>query len=113
MPSLLRRLPESFKWSFFVWLVARIIYSAWGAFLWTQGLTHTVMASIFYHEVQPILTGPWGALVGVWQRWDAIHYIRIAQNGYDAVELTAFFPLYPWLGAASGLLIVALGANLL
>ncbi|HVL25182.1 MAG TPA: mannosyltransferase family protein [Thermomicrobiales bacterium] len=39
-------------------------------------------------------------LVGGWARWDAGHYIRIAQNGYtDPVDpgSPAFFPLFPLL----------------
>ncbi len=36
-----------------------------------------------------------------WNRWDAIHYLHLAQHGYvaagdDRVSLV-FFPLYPWL----------------
>ncbi len=37
-----------------------------------------------------------------WQKWDSIHYILIAENGYVTVAgvmlNTAFFPLYPFLG---------------
>lgn len=37
-----------------------------------------------------------GRLLGVWQRWDACWYLRIAQFGYEPGEPgTAFFPLYP------------------
>jgi len=42
-------------------------------------------------------------LLAVWGRWDAEHYIGIAQNGYSGTE-PAFFPLYPAL--------IALGATL-
>lgn len=39
--------------------------------------------------------------INVWNRWDAVHYINIAQNGYqstgDARFLIVFFPLYPLL----------------
>lgn len=35
-------------------------------------------------------------LFGVWQRWDACWYLRIAEFGYEAGEPgTAFFPVYP------------------
>ena len=38
--------------------------------------------------------GWYGILVTVWHRWDTIHYIDIAANGYD--EFTSvFYPLYP------------------
>jgi hypothetical protein len=37
-----------------------------------------------------------GRLLGVWQRWDACWYLRIATYGYEPGEpATAFFPLYP------------------
>jgi hypothetical protein len=42
-------------------------------------------------------------LLAVWGRWDAEHYIGIATNGYSGTE-PAFFPLYPTLIWAVGLL---------
>ena len=37
-----------------------------------------------------------GRLLGVWQRWDACWYLRIATFGYEPGEPgTAFFPLFP------------------
>ncbi len=42
-----------------------------------------------------------GGLLGIWSRWDANHYINIAQNGYQASgekqALLVFFPLFPWM----------------
>ncbi|MDH3529798.1 MAG: mannosyltransferase family protein, partial [Acidobacteriota bacterium] len=39
----------------------------------------------------------------IWKRWDAVHYIKIAQDGYAAVGedrfLLVFYPLYPLLVA--------------
>ena len=35
-------------------------------------------------------------LLAVWGRWDAVHYIDIATNGYQGTDM-AFFPLYPLL----------------
>jgi Gpi18-like mannosyltransferase len=39
------------------------------------------------------------SFLGIWKRWDAIHYLKIAENGYTAVGedrfLIVFFPLYP------------------
>jgi Gpi18-like mannosyltransferase len=42
-------------------------------------------------------------LLNVWGRWDAVHYIDIATNGYHGTDM-AFFPLYPLLIAALGAL---------
>ncbi len=37
-------------------------------------------------------------LVRIWERWDALWYMQIAQHGYSASDgSTAFFPLYPGL----------------
>jgi Gpi18-like mannosyltransferase len=39
--------------------------------------------------------------LGIWSRWDAVHYLKIAQNGYTALGedrfLIVFFPFYPAL----------------
>lgn len=37
----------------------------------------------------------------IWNRWDATHYLRLAEHGYTAAGDSrlslVFFPLYPWL----------------
>ena len=42
---------------------------------------------------------PQNTFLGIWTRWDAKHYLRIAEFGYTAVGddrfLVVFFPLYP------------------
>ena len=49
-------------------------------------------------------------LLAVWGRWDAVHYIDIATQGYQGTDM-AFFPLYPllirWVGALAGNHLVA------
>jgi Gpi18-like mannosyltransferase len=44
-------------------------------------------------------------LLAVWGRWDAVHYLNIATQGYQGTDM-AFFPLYPLLirmvGALAG-----------
>ena len=46
------------------------------------------------------------ALLAVWGRWDAVHYLDIATQGYQGTDM-AFFPLYPALIRIVG----ALGGN--
>ena len=46
------------------------------------------------------------ALLAVWGRWDAVHYLNIATAGYQGTDM-AFFPLYPLLIRMVG----ALAAN--
>jgi len=47
-----------------------------------------------------------GTWLEIWNRWDASHYLRLAEHGYatsgDTRVSLVFFPLYPWLvrGAA-------------
>ncbi|MCI0399274.1 MAG: hypothetical protein L0332_09990 [Chloroflexi bacterium] len=36
-----------------------------------------------------------GLLLGPWQRFDTMHYLRIARQGYTAVDDSVFPPLYP------------------
>jgi hypothetical protein len=36
-------------------------------------------------------------LLGVWQRFDTLWYVHIAQNGYDLPASVVFYPLYPAL----------------
>ena len=53
-----------------------------------------------YSDVIPLLTSWRGALLGMWQHWDTVHYQSIAQWGYNQPLLTVFFPGYPILGHA-------------
>lgn len=40
--------------------------------------------------------GDWHyALVGVWERFDTLWYLRISQHGYDLPQGVVFYPLYP------------------
>jgi hypothetical protein len=37
------------------------------------------------------------ALLGIWQRFDTLWYLRIAERRYDLPAGVVFYPLYPWL----------------
>jgi hypothetical protein len=94
----LSRKPQSSSawiFGFTVWFLMRLLLSTWGAVIWFSGLIPKETGNKFYFGVEPERLGWRGALLGVWQRWDAIHYSRIAQNGYSTAALSAFFPLYP------------------
>jgi Gpi18-like mannosyltransferase len=105
------RLPEAWRWAILVWLIARLALTLISVLL--TGL-HAVPANSpygnLYFEITPLRDGWPGALLGVWQRWDAIHYLRIARFGYGGNGLLAFFPLYPVLAR---LLSTVLGGNIL
>jgi hypothetical protein len=45
--------------------------------------------------------GSLGNWLGIWNRWDAVHYMNLAEHGYqptgEARFLIIFYPLFPWL----------------
>lgn len=40
---------------------------------------------------------PWSLFLSTWQRWDALWYQKVAEEGYQAGPTTNFYPLYPLL----------------
>src|SRR5258708_15359827 len=36
------------------------------------------------------------ALLGIWERFDTLWYLRIAERGYDLPAGVGFYSLYPW-----------------
>jgi hypothetical protein len=48
-------------------------------------------------ENLPVPHGLYYALLGIWERFDTLWYLRIAQHGYDLPAGVVFYPLYPWL----------------
>ena len=44
------------------------------------------------------------ALLGVWERFDTLWYIHLAQNGYDRLDAVGFTPLFPGLIRAVSIL---------
>jgi hypothetical protein len=96
--SALRNLPDHWRWGLGSFLVYRVLLTLWGLALWRLGLIHSSPESPYYYGLSPITGSLAGPLVGIWQRWDAIHYTRIATGGYSAPELSGFHPLFPLLG---------------
>src|ERR1051325_7312977 len=44
-------------------------------------------------------------LLAVWERWDAVYFVRITSAGYSASDgTTTFHPLFPWLARPFALL---------
>jgi hypothetical protein len=91
------RLPESVSWPLGIWLIAWIGLSLWALTLEKVGMIHLEMpiSRALYYDIPPV---GGGGLYGLWLRWDAIHYLRIALNGYAHTMLSAFYPLFPILG---------------
>jgi hypothetical protein len=99
---LVTSLPDHWKWGLFYWLISRGILFGWGCLLWVLNIIPLAHAQSYYFNIKPILNGIAAPFIGVWLRWDAINYLRIAQFGYYEKDLTAFFPLYPLLGRSFG-----------
>ena len=95
-PGALARL----KFPLAVWLVSALGTHAWGIlnWYWSIGMARHETIRHYYYGVEPIVTSWQAWIYGIWQRWDAIHYQRIAQDGYIYEALGAFFPLYPFMG---------------
>ncbi|MBI1256131.1 MAG: hypothetical protein GC204_01550 [Chloroflexi bacterium] len=79
---------RAIKWGFGVALAHRLLLSLWLALVWgvvgvnlngVQTDFHTAKAQI-PHLVSPAEE----SIFGVWRRWDAVHYLDLAVNGYRA-----------------------------
>lgn len=83
-----------------LFLALRIGLSLLGAFMATQDVPspcHFEEALAGWQTMPELLRdGPAFALAGVWERWDACWYMKIATYGYEPGERSvAFFPLLP------------------
>jgi hypothetical protein len=88
--------------SLLIWLVLNLLLSGMGVLTWRLNSPIRPQEPSRLWDIAPIDAGLPGALEGVWLRWDAVHYMHIAQRGYDTEVVSAFFPLYPLLGRAAG-----------
>jgi hypothetical protein len=76
--------------------VLRVFYSAMAAAL--SPFLHpdpTLIHSNALTENLPALHGLHYALLGIWERFDTLWYLRIAEHGYDRPMSVIFYPLYP------------------
>lgn len=83
-----------------LFVALRIGLSLLGAFLATRGLPspcHFEEALNGWQTLPELLRdGPAFPLAGIWERWDACWYMKIATYGYEPGERSvAFFPLFP------------------
>jgi len=74
----------------------RVFYSAMAAaFL---PFLHPDPAAIHSNALTANLPASHGlhyALLGIWERFDTLWYLRIAEHGYDLPQAVVFYPLYP------------------
>ncbi|MAT99054.1 MAG: hypothetical protein CL608_18060 [Anaerolineaceae bacterium] len=90
--------------SLIIFLVLRLFLSGWAMVaLQVSPLPEEPNEAIRPYLNQPILNeGAAGLLLGPWQRFDALHYTRIAAEGYAHPEDSVFPPIYPLLIWALG-----------
>ena len=84
-------------------VVLRVFYSAVAAL--AALLVHHragLIRSNALTEMLPSTAGWHYALTGVWERFDTLWYLRIAERGYDLPGAVVFYPLYPALIRALG-----------
>lgn len=69
----------------------------------TIALILGIKVLLFTFAVQAVatLSTSHAGWLNIWNRWDATHYLRLAERGYaaagDSRVSLVFFPLYPWL----------------
>ena len=90
-----------------LFLALRIGLSLLGALVATTGVwgpCHFEEALVGWQTMPELLRdGPAFPLAGIWERWDACWYMKIATYGYEPGERSvAFFPLYPAMVRAVG-----------
>lgn len=80
-----------------LFLIFRLLFTFLGLSLYLLGKVPLSADPITrpYFGIDPVVNGIPGALLGVWQRFDAINFQRIATFGYSDDALVAFLPLYP------------------
>jgi hypothetical protein len=95
---MLRKLASRPDWQIAMTVTAalRVFYTAMAAaFL---PFLHPDPALIHSNELTENLPVPHGmhyALLGIWERFDTLWFLRIAKNGYDRPMAVIFYPLYP------------------
>ncbi len=97
---MLRKLGSWPDWQIAMALTAalRIFYSAMAAAICP--FLHPDPALIHSNALTENLPAPHGlyyAWLGIWERFDTLWYLRIAERGYDLPAGVVFYPLYPWL----------------
>src|SRR5271157_4223811 len=96
--KMLRRLASRPEWQIAMAVTAalRVFYTAMAA-AWLPFL-HPDPALIHSNELTENLPAPHGlhyALLGIWERFDTLWFLRIAEHGYDRPMAVIFYPLYP------------------
>jgi hypothetical protein len=98
MRKMLRKLESWPDWQIALAITAslRLFYSVAAAAL--SPFLHPDPAVIRSNALTENLPAPAGwhyALLGIWERFDTLWYLRIAERGYDLPHAVIFYPFYP------------------
>jgi len=88
-----------------IFIAMRILLSLWPALVLAATQEPTAPDEVLrpYQGIEPITGGPAELFLGVWQRFDTLWYLKIAQHGYSPHDgSTVYFPLYPLLISVLG-----------
>jgi hypothetical protein len=95
-----RNLEHRADWqiAFAITAVLRTVYSgvAAAAAVFVHPHARLIQSNAFSGNL-PVPGGWHYALLGIWQRFDTLWYLHIAERGYDQPAGVVFYPLYPWL----------------
>ena len=77
----------------------RVLYTGFAALLspYLSALPALIRSNSYTEHLMDPAEGAAYSLLGVWERFDTLNYLHIAQNGYDQASLVVFFPLYPMM----------------
>ncbi len=95
---------ENWRYPTLLFIAQRVLLSGLGFALFALGYVPVSEDPIYrpYFGIAPETDGISGAFLGVWQRFDVIHFLRIAQTGYTDADLSPFFPVFPLLSRSLG-----------
>lgn len=104
-----RPLRPAVRFALIVFVVSRLVITLWAILVLALRPLPQETDEVLrpYLGQAPLQRGISALLLGPWQRFDTLHYLRIAEDGYAAEEDSVFPPLYP---AAINLLGRPLGA---
>jgi hypothetical protein len=114
--KMLRKLASRPDWQIALALTAtlRVFYSAMAAaFLPFLRPDPALIRSNALTENLPSPHGLHYALLGIWERFDTLWFLRIAEHGYDRPMAVIFYPLYPAAIRLVSALVPGLAAALL
>ena len=99
----LRGWPAAWVWGIALAAALRLGLGVWMGAVWAALKPYLPADRVadpgLYGGLPTYLAFPGDALLGVWVRWDAVHYLNLARLGYFGVSKidSVFYPLYPGL----------------